>query len=160
MVIEFWREKKEGERHHGWGTFDNFWAHSKFQPTHVCLWSIKKNKNLFLKPTFLTLPSIMKRKYLVVCRRSNKKFGWLYESTTVGYKCKNFNVLLDYTSRVEINVFWGKHSSAASLHRNFFSDFCPLCVYNFFIFRCKLIVSRTRVWRSSCYILVQKKISS
>ena len=65
MIIEFWREKKEGERHHGWGNFDNFWAHSMFQPTHVCvIYSKKTRKNLFLKPTFLTLPSIMKRKYL------------------------------------------------------------------------------------------------
>ena len=36
-----------------------------FQPTHVCVIYLKKTrKNLFLKPTFLTLPSIMKRKYL------------------------------------------------------------------------------------------------
>ena len=53
-------------------------------PTNTCvcvIYSKKTRKNLFLKPTFLTLPSIMKRKYLASytwrnVNLSKKKLHW------------------------------------------------------------------------------------
>lgn len=65
MIIEFWREKRRGN-----GITDEviliIFEHIPCSNQHMCVWSIlkKTRKNLFLKPTFLTLPSIMKRKYL------------------------------------------------------------------------------------------------